>query len=257
MIIDVSKEVIFQDDESKVDLYSPQGFKIISDLWLNIGWDQKYSYGFSWLGRPIIQIPEDLLLIQEVIFVNKPDTIIETGIAHGGSLIFYASILNAVNSGRVIGIDIEIRPHNRKAIEEHPLYPHIELIESNSIDPGTVEQIKSKLNSTEKVMVILDSLHDYEHVMAEIKLYSQLVSVGSYIVVTDGIRGHLGVTPKAKREHPNDVNTWSVNNPSTAAREFVENNPNFQIVEPEFIFNESCIDFRVTCWPSSFLMRIQ
>lgn len=256
MIIDINQGVILQDGSHQIDLYSPEGFKIVSDLWLNVGWDQKYSYGFSWLGRPVIQIPEDLLLIQEVIFKNKPDVIIETGIAHGGSLVFYASILSAIGEGKVIGVDIEIRPHNRKAIEEHPLYRRIELIESDSVNPSVVDQIRSMINETDNVMVILDSLHDYEHVMAEINLYSQLVSVGSYIVVTDGIRGNLGVTPKARREYPADVDTWVWNNPSTAARKFVENNPNFQIDKPEFVFNESCINFRVTCWPAAFVKRV-
>src|ERR1043165_10147614 len=120
---------------------SPEAFAAISRAWLRSGWDTKYVYGFTWLGRPVIQLPEDLIRVQEVIYRVKPDAIIETGVAHGGSLVFYASLLAAMGRGRVIGIDVDIRPHNRAAIEAHPLAARITLIEGDSILPATVDRV--------------------------------------------------------------------------------------------------------------------
>src|SRR3989338_7297270 len=125
-------------------------FAILSDIWLRAGWDTKYVYSFTWLGRPIIQLPEDMVRIQEVIFKVGPDVIIETGVAHGGSLVFYASLCKAVGRGRIVGIDVEIRPHNRKAIEAHELSGYITLAEGSSIDPRVIEKVKSLVHSGER-----------------------------------------------------------------------------------------------------------
>lgn len=241
---------------SKINLYSPEGFKIIADLCLKVGWDQKYLYSFSWLGRPIIQSPDDMLRIQEVIYDIKPDVVVETGIAHGGSLIYYASILQSMGNGRVIGIDLDIRQHNRIAIEEHNLFPLISLIEGSSIDPSVFEKVKELISDNETTIVILDSAHDYDHVKSELEIYCSLVSIGSYIVVTDGSQEYLGSTPRAKSEYPGYVDTWKVNNPKKAAEDFVLNNEQYAIVEPLFPFNEGNIDFRVTHWPSAFIKKL-
>jgi len=241
---------------TKINLYSPEGFKVIADLWLKVGWDQKYIYSFSWLGRPIIQSPDDMLRIQEVIFDIKPDLVIETGIAHGGSLIYYASILQSIGNGRVVGIDVDIRQHNREAIEEHKLFSLISLIEGSSIDSSTYEKVKELVSDNEKVIVILDSAHDYNHVKNEIEIYSHLVSVGSYIVVTDGSQEYLGSTPRAKSDYPGYVDTWKDNNPKKAAEDFVLENDQYEIIEPKFLFNEGNIDFRVTHWPSAFIKKL-
>jgi cephalosporin hydroxylase len=254
MIIDTEKNEI-TNGNTIIPIYSPQGFRLISDLWLKVGWDQKYLYGFSWLGRPVIQNPDDLIRVQEVIYDIKPDFIIETGIAHGGSLIYYASLLNLIGQGRVIGVDIEIRPHNRKAIEEHKLCDMIDLIEGSSIDVSTFEKVKKLIKDDCTIMVILDSAHDFEHVFSELKMYSNLVSKGSYIVVTDGAQGHLHTTPRAKKEYGSYAETWKHSNPKKAAEDFVKENPNFEIVEPKFPFNEGKIDFRITHWPSAFIRK--
>src|SRR5690606_24886939 len=156
------------------------------------GWDTKYVYSFSWLGRPIIQLPEDMMRIQEVIYSLKPDVIIETGVAHGGSLIFYASLCKAFGKGRVIGIDIEIRPHNRLAIENHELKEYIILLEGSSTDDKIVSQVERMINSGETVLILLDSNHTKQHVLEELRKYSPLVSVNSYIVACDGIMAFLG-----------------------------------------------------------------
>ncbi|MDA8933128.1 cephalosporin hydroxylase family protein [Candidatus Pelagibacter ubique] len=240
----------------KINLYSPEGFKLISDLWLKVGWDQKYIYSFSWLGRPIIQAPDDMLRMQEVIYEIKPDVIVETGIAHGGSLIFYASILKCIGKGRIIGIDIDIRQDNRAAIEKHKLFSSISLIEGSSTDNLVLKNLQNLIKDNDKVIVILDSAHDYNHVKKELEIYSNLVSVGSYIVVTDGSQEYLGSTPRAKKDYAGYVDSWKHNNPKKAAEDFVLENDKFKIIEPKFLFNEGNIDFRVTHWPSAFIKKL-
>jgi cephalosporin hydroxylase len=255
MNIDEKNNKIIQEDGPDIALYSPKGFKIISDLWIKVGWDQKYLYGFTWMGRPIIQNPEDMIRVQEVIYSIKPDFIIETGIAHGGSLIYYASLLYAMGHGRVLGVDIDIRWHNRKAIEKHELLPLIDIIEGSSTDVSIINQVEDIIGTDKKIIVILDSAHDYKHVLTEIRLYSKFVSKGSYIVVTDGSQEYLDETPRAKRDYTGYVDTWHENNPKKAAEDFVSDNPQFQIIEPDFPFNEGNIDFRVTHWPSAFIRK--
>src|SRR5205085_5384989 len=147
-------------------LDTPEAFRIISDLWLRCGWDNKYVYSFTWLGRPIIQLPDDLIRIQEVIYTLRPDVIVETGVAHGGSLVFYAGLCKALDRGRVIGVDVEIRPHNRQAIESHALSSFITLIEGSSIDPAIINRVKSQILPGERVLVLLDSCHQKAHVLA-------------------------------------------------------------------------------------------
>ncbi len=251
-----NNEITNLKSNEKISLYSPEGFKLISDLWVKVGWDQKYLYSFTWLGRPIIQIPDDMLRIQEVIYNLKPDIIIETGIAHGGSLILSASLCKCVGRGKVIGIDIEIRAQNRKSIEEHELFEYITLIEGNSISLDTFKIVSSYVKSSDNVIVILDSCHSYSHVLSELKLYSNLVSIGSYIVVTDGSQEYLNQTPRAKMQYQNASN-WGQDNPKKAAEDFVNDNKNFIIEEPSFLFNEGNIDFRVTHWPSAFVKKIK
>lgn len=228
---------------------TPEGFHLISKLWLRSGWDNKYVYGFSWLGRPIIQLPDDMIRIQEVVYAVQPDVIVETGVAHGGSLIFYASVCHAIGHGRVIGIDVEIRPHNRAALDAHRFRPSITLIEGSSIDPGTVAEVRSKIQPGEKVLVLLDSCHTKAHVLAELEAYGPLVSPGSYIVAMDGIMGEVVGAPRTQPD-------WTWNNPTEAAREFLTNRPEFQLVEPPFPFNEGQIRERVTYWPGAFLKRV-
>jgi cephalosporin hydroxylase len=231
-------------------LDTAEAFNIISAVWLRAGWDNKYVYSFTWLGRPIIQLPEDMFRLQELIHSVRPDVIVETGMAHGGSLVFYASLCKAMGQGRVIGVDVEIRPHNRAAIESHALSSFITLIEGSSIDPGVVESVRSHLEPGERVMVLLDSCHSKEHVLAELAEYSKLVTPGSYIVAMDGIMEQVAGGPRTQPD-------WSWNNPRQAALEFVEANPEFSIEEPAFLFNEGNVSERVTYWPSAFIKRAE
>ena len=160
------------------NLYSREAFEILSREWVKVGWDQKYVYTFSWMGRPVIQLPEDMIRIQEIIYAQKPDVILETGVAHGGSLVYYASLCKAMGKGRIIGVDIEIRPHNRKAIEAHEFSPMITLVEGDSVSQEIVDQVRSLIKPHEKVLVILDSCHTKAHVLAELEAYQSLVTPG-------------------------------------------------------------------------------
>ena len=236
--------------EMVYEIGTPQAFSVISRAWLRSGWDNKYVYGFSWLGRPLIQLPEDMMRMQEVIHRVRPDVIIETGVAHGGSLVFYASLCKALDHGRVIGIEVEIRPHNRVAIEQHPLSSLITLIEGSSIEAATIEKVKNETGSAKSVLVLLDSCHTKEHVLSELEAYAPLVSPGSYIVAMDGIMEEVVGAPRTQAD-------WTWNNPRQAALEFVTGNPDFGIEEPEFAFNEGFIKERVTYWPSAFIKRLE
>ena len=185
--------------------------------------DSRYSYNFKWMGRPIIQYPQDMIVMQELIWNIKPDLIIETGIAHGGSLIFYASILELIGKGEVLGIDIDIRDHNRKEIEAHPMSKRIEMIQGSSIDSSTINQVKKYSEGKGTVMILLDSNHSHDHVLAELKAYADLTSIGSYCVVFDTVVENL---PKGQyNDRPWDVGS----NPKTAIFEFLKNNSDFVI----------------------------
>src|SRR6266702_3808593 len=197
-----SKSVVLQDGPTAraVDLYSREAFEAVSDIWMKLSWQAKYPYTFTWLGRPIIQHPEDMVRLAEVIYAVKPDVIIETGIAHGGSLVFSASLLKAVGKGRVVGVDIEIRPHNRAAMDAHELRPMITMIEGSSIDLAVVAEVKSHVKPGDTVLLILDSNHSKAHVAAELAAYHDVVTKGSYIVSTDGLVRSVHDTPRGNSE---------------------------------------------------------
>ena len=251
LTLDTEAKTLTLDDSGQtetLDLYSTEAFEAISRQWVRVGWNQKYQYTFSWMGRPVIQLPEDMIRMQEVIFQLKPDVIIETGVAHGGSLIFYSSLCKAMNQGRVIGIDIEIRPHNQAAIEAHPLNDRITLIEGSSTASEVVAQVKSLVRPGESVLVILDSNHSYTHVLDELEAYAELVTPGSYIVATDGIMSDLADVPRG-------MAGWRTDNPSFAARDFAARHLEFVIEQPSWPFNESLLQENVTHWPGAWLKR--
>lgn len=252
IIIDTEKSTLVVEANQETlqfGLYSDIAFKWISDFWLKVGWNQKYPYTFSWLGRPIIQIPEDIVRMQEVIYALKPSVIIETGVAHGGSLMLSAGLCKIIGRGRVIGIDIEIKPHNRQAIENHPLSSFITLIEGSSTSDDVLRETREHITTEDTVMVILDSCHSAEHVIKELNTYAQFVTLGSYIVATDGSMMNLHDVPRAD---PN----WITDNPVTAINEFLASNSDFRLVEPPILFNESTLDFKITHWPQAWLQRI-
>ena len=185
---------------------------------------QRHTYAFSWLGRPIIQMPADIVAVQELIWRVKPDLIVETGIAHGGSLVLYASILELLGSDRLaVGIDVEIRPHNREALDSHPMRKRIHLIERSSTDPEAIEEVRRLAKHWPRVMVMLDSNHTHGHVLRELELFSPLVPKGSYLIAMDTI-----VEDFPARSFPD--RPWDKgNNPKTAVREFLKTNRRFRV----------------------------
>jgi cephalosporin hydroxylase len=206
----------------------------------------QYSYNFSWMGRPIIQYPQDMIAMQEIIWELKPDLIIETGIAHGGSLIYYASLLELIGKGEVLGIDIDIREHNRREIEAHPMFKRIKMIEGSSIDENLVAKVKEMAKGKQTVLVSLDSNHTHEHVLRELQLYAPFVTPGSYLVVFDTIVEDL---PEGyfKEQRP-----WGIgNNPKTAVWEFIKDNDQFVI--------DTAIDNKllISVAPEGYLKRVK
>ena len=206
----------------------------------------QYSYNFSWMGRPIIQYPQDMIVMQELIWDIKPDLIIETGIAHGGSLIYYASIMELIGHGEVLGIDIDIREHNKIEIEKHPMFKRIKMIEGSSISKETVEEVRKFAEGKKKIIVCLDSNHTHEHVLQELHFYAPFVSLNSYIVVFDTIVEDL---PDGyfSQQRP-----WGIsNNPKTAVHAFLETNANFEI--------DGSIDDKVliSVAPNGYLKRVK
>ncbi len=247
--VDTDTGTLATDGAESVSLHSPEAFRHLSRLWLQTGWALRYSYSFTWLGRPVIQLPEDLIRMQELVYRVRPDVIVETGVAHGGSLVFCASLFKAMDKGRVIGVDIEIRAPNRAAIEAHPLAHLITMVEGSSTDPAVAAHVSGLVRPGEVVLVVLDSNHTRAHVLDELETYAPLVSPGSYIIATDGIMEMLAGVPRANED-------WTWNNPKAAAEEFVATHAEFVIEEPAFAFNESAITSRVTYWPGAFLRRV-
>lgn len=212
------KENLIKSNSSNEDL---QRAKDLFNLTSN---KAKYSYNFSWMGRPIIAYPQDMIAMQEIIWDIKPDLIIETGVAHGGSIVYYASLLELIGGeGNVVGIDIDIRDHNRELIEAHPMNKRIQLIEGDSTSDDVLEQVRGLVQGKNSVMVCLDSNHTHDHVLKELDLYANFTSVGSYCVVFDTIVEEL----------PNDYmpggRPWNPgNSPMTAVYQFLEENSNFE-----------------------------
>ena len=230
--IDTEAATLTGEDGTTRDLFSAASFEEIARLWVNVGWVRQYSYAFSWMGRPIIQLPDDMVRTQEAIFATRPDVIVETGVAHGGSLVFYASLFAAMDHGRVIGIDIDIRPHNRAAIEAHPMFPRISLIEGSSTADETIMRVREQIAPGERVMVFLDSDHSRDHVAAELARYAPLVSPGCFLLVQDGVMEHVAGMPRTGED-------WSWNNPKPATAAFLDANPEFEHAPLRRPFDES------------------
>ena len=222
--------------------------------WFALANSHGYSYHFEFLGRPLIQYPQDIVQLQELISETRPDLVVETGIAHGGSLVLSASMLCLLDimegldprqsSRKVVGVDIDIRPHNRKALDEHPLRFKIELIEGSSIDPKIIQKVRSHAHGVEQVIVLLDSNHTHEHVLAELNAYADLVSVGSYCIVFDTVIDDLPAGSFPNRP-------WDLgNNPKTAVNEWLKSHPELIIT--------TTIDSNllISVAPSGYLKRI-
>jgi len=236
---------------SRIEAFgADSSFKEHSRAWLEESMRKSYVYNFTWLGRPIIQNPIDIMAMQEIIWRVKPDLIIETGIAHGGSLIFSAAMLelNAACGGPqdaiVLGIDIDIRSHNREAIEAHPMSKRISMLQGSSIDPEIISQVCNAAKTRKRVLVCLDSNHTHDHVLAELQAYAPLTSVGSYCVVFDSFVEDVPADVFANRP-------WGPgNNPKTAIWEYMKTHPEFEI--DKALENKLLI----TVAPDGYLKRI-
>lgn len=221
-------------------------FESLSARWLEASIRRKYSYGFTWLGRPVIQYPQDLVALQELVWQIRPRLIVETGVAHGGSLVFFASLLELLGGdGLVVGIEVDLRAHNREALEQHPLRRRYRLIDGSSVDEGVAREVRGLALERQPVLVVLDSNHTHEHVLRELELYSPLVKRGSYLVVLDTVVEDL----------PDDVypdRPWARgNNPKTAVYAFLAGCDRFEI--------DSAIDDRLalSVAPSGYLRCIR
>jgi len=262
-ITETDSSIILKNEngQEEVKLYTKEGFEMLSNLWIKVAAEFKVNYELTWLGRPIIQFGSDMIMLQELIWEVKPDIFIETGIAHGGSLILSASMLalldmcDAIEAGQIInpkdskrkvlGLDIDIRQHNREAIESHPMASRIQMIQGSSIDPDVVSQVRNIASNYQRILVCLDSNHTHAHVLSELEAYGELVSLGSYCCVFDTLIEDL---PKDMyQDRP-----WGVgNNPKTAVFEFLKTHPEFQIdknIEHKLL---------ITVAPDGYLKRIK
>jgi cephalosporin hydroxylase len=243
-------EVEEGDERRRVSFSDPEAFELVSKAWLRVGWDAKYVYRFSWLGRPIVQLPEDIVRLQELVFRIKPDAVVETGVAHGGSLVLYASIFEALGRGHVVGVEVDLRPENRDAIEHHPLADRITIIDGSSIDPSTVQRVGEAVRDADRVLVVLDSNHTKAHVLEELRLYAPFVSPQSYLVVADGIMRELAGAPRSHED-------WEWNNPYAAIDEFLAESDDFIREELSPAFDESNVSAEVTYFGGGWLRRVK
>ncbi|MGD0497824.1 MAG: CmcI family methyltransferase [Bryobacteraceae bacterium] len=235
--------------ETTVGLFTREAFEALSLEWLRVGWNQLYYHNFSWFGAPILQTPEDLMRLQEVVYRVRPQIILETGVFRGGSLLFHATLLDSLGEGRVIGVDREIAPADRDFLQRHRLGARISLVEGDSTDPRVAAEVASLVGAAEPVLVVLDSDHSKAHVLRELELYSPLVTPGSYIVAADGIMRDLADLPRGLPE-------WKHDNPLEAANEFAARHPEFRQEQPPWLFHDGDLTANVTYWPGAWLKRI-
>lgn len=240
--LDSTITVRSSEGERDVDIYTEEGLAVLAELWTRSGWQHKLSYEVTWLGIPIIQIPEDILMVQELIWKVRPDVVVESGVAHGGALILYASLFELMGRGRVIGIDVEIRKYNRLAIQSHPMSDRITLIERSSTDDDTLQEVRTMIRPDETVLVMLDSNHSRGHVRDELERYAPLVAPGSYVVVFDSVMTMV-------HDAPNGQPSWADDNPLAAVEDFLA-------VHPEFVQDRRYERLRTTYCHGGFLRRL-
>jgi cephalosporin hydroxylase len=253
-LIDLSKNTLvncedFGNSNHEISLYTKRGVEIISEIWLKQEWNCLHWKSFSWLGFPIWQFPEDLIRLQESIYLLRPEVIIETGINEGGSTIFFASLCKIMGVGRVISIDISIPSYLKESIEATPFSSIITLIEGDSTSSQTIDKVKSMVQDSERVFVFLDSDHSKSHVLNEITAYAPLIKPGSFIVAADGVMELLADTPYGQQ-------SWIYDNPAAAAREFVSLNPDFVISRPPALHGEEYVVDVLTYLRDAWLKRV-
>jgi cephalosporin hydroxylase len=253
IVIDTDAQTLTRDTdgvESSVGLFTSSAFEVISREWVRVGFALKYYHNFSWFGMPILQLPEDLVRLQEVVYRLRPSVILETGVFRGGSLLYHATLCQALGHGRVIGVDLEIANADKKTICEHLLGPRITLIEGDSTSPATLDRIKQLIGPEDSVLVILDSGHTKEHVARELECYAPFVTPESYIIATDG-----GVMQDSAETSRGDL-SWKWDNPMEAAIEFANNHPEFSREQPPWVFHDGELTENVSYWRGGWLRRV-
>jgi cephalosporin hydroxylase len=232
----------------EIPLYCSKAYEVISRECVRVGWALGSYYTFSWAGQPMLQLPEDVVRLQEVIYAIQPEVIVETGVCGGGSLLFHATLCEAIGKGRVIGIDIQIPEATRRSVGAQRVAHRISMIEGDSTAAETVAKVRDLVGAANPVMVILDSDHSRAHVLRELDAYAPLVTAGSCVVVEDGVMRDLADVPGGAPE-------WIEDNPATAAREYAAAHPEFEMRAPEWKFNRGELRNAVTYWPDGWLWR--
>jgi cephalosporin hydroxylase len=237
-------------EAKKLPLYSRQAQALLARLFLKVDWSNQRWRSHSWLGLQVLQLPEDLLRLQEVIVAIRPDVIVETGVFNGGSTVFHASLCRLLGHGRVIGIDINVPREVREAVKNHVVGAHVTLIQGSSTDPMVLDRVYALIRPQDKVMVILDSDHSYAHVTAELEAYAPLVSVGSYLLATDGVMQDLADTPLGKPD-------WRDDNPARAARDFIARRKDFIAERPRALYCNEFVLEELTYYADGWLKRVR
>ncbi len=238
---DPLKAKLVDENGSEIDIYSEEGLQLMAELWTKVSVQHKIMYEPTWLGIPVIQYPGDMVMMQELIWKVRPEVIVETGLAHGGTAVLHVSLLELLGRGKVISVEIDIRQYNKVAIKSHPLSHRIEMVQGSSVDPETVAEVTRRIGDGRKVLVTLDSNHSCDHVLKELEFYSPLVSEASYIVAMDGAQALVHDIPRGKAE-------WRDDNPLRAIHTFLERHPEWEI-DP--YYNR----LLVTSNPDAFLRR--
>ncbi len=245
-----NQQLVFDEDGASrtIPLYSPEAYEAISREWMRVGWSLGSYYTFSWAGQPVLQLPEDMVRLQEVVYSLQPEVIVETGVCFGGSLLFHATLCEAIGKGRIIGVDIRIPEETRSAVEANRLAHRITMIEGDSAAPETISKVRELAGAKGPILVILDSDHSRSHVLRELEAYAPLVTPGSCIIAEDGIMHDLADVPGGYPE-------WTDDNPTSAAHIFIDSHPEFEMREPKWKFNRGDLRRNVTYWPDGWLWR--
>jgi len=252
LIIDTTSQSLTREEDGRAQvmpLYSPEAFETLSREWVRVGWSLFYYDTFSWGGLGVLQLPDDLIRLQEVVTSLRPDVIIETGVYLGGSLLFHATVCEGLDHGRVIGVDVDIKPETRAGVSSHRLSHRIALIEGDSASPATIAAVRNLIGDAKSVLVILDSDHSRRHVARELEAYAPLVTPGSYLIVCDGIMHDLA-------DVPGGDGTWLEDNPDAAARDFLAAHSEFVRCQPGWRdTNRGPLRKNVSYWPNGWLWK--
>jgi cephalosporin hydroxylase len=250
LVVDTAARILSVEDGDSAthDLYSRESFEHISRQWVRVGWSLRYYSGFTWMGLPVLQLPDDLVRFQEALWEVRPSLVIETGVYQGGSLLFHAGLCKALGAGRVVGVDIDVQPGVHDALSNHMLGPLITLIEGDSASPKVLKRIEELREPGETTLVLLDSGHSREHVRKELEAYAPLVTPGSYLIAADTIMCDLTDVPGGQA-------SWTEDNPAAAVEDFLAAHPEFEHAPRVAQTGLADLPEAVSYWPGGWLRR--